>query len=65
MATSVKTEAHTDIPCTRPLTLHTALLKGQPVKSVKKIKRNDYLVKVPKSDKKKDIWRCAPPYDNV
>lgn len=31
MTTSVKTEAHTDIPCTRPLSLHIMLLNGQPV----------------------------------
>ncbi len=30
MATSVKTEADTDIPCTIPLNLHTKLPKGQP-----------------------------------
>lgn len=32
MATSVKTEAETDMPCTRPLILHMALSKGQPVR---------------------------------
>jgi len=32
MATSVKTEAETDMPCTRPLILHMALSKGQPAK---------------------------------
>ena len=30
MATKVKTEAATDIPCTRPLILHTVLVNGQP-----------------------------------
>lgn len=30
MATSVKTEAETDMPCTRPLILHMALSKGHP-----------------------------------
>lgn len=32
MATSVKTEAETDMPCTRPLILHMVLSKGQPVR---------------------------------
>lgn len=32
MATRVKTEAATDIPCTKPLNLHTMLEKGQPEK---------------------------------
>lgn len=31
MATRVKTDAETDAPCTKPLILHTALEKGQPV----------------------------------
>lgn len=31
MATSVKTDADTDMPCTKPLILHVALSKGQPV----------------------------------
>lgn len=30
MATRVKTEAATDIPCTKPLILHTVFEKGQP-----------------------------------
>lgn len=30
MATRVKTEAATDIPCTKPLILHTMFEKGQP-----------------------------------
>lgn len=30
MATSVKTEAETDMPCTRPLILHMVLSKGHP-----------------------------------
>lgn len=32
MATSVKTEAETDMPCTRPLILHMVLSKGQPAR---------------------------------
>lgn len=34
MATRVKTDAETDIPCTKPLILHTVLEKGQPVEQV-------------------------------
>ena len=30
MATRVKTDAETLMPCTRPLILHTVLVKGQP-----------------------------------
>ncbi len=34
MATSVKTDADTDTPCTKPLILHTLLEKGQPVEKM-------------------------------
>lgn len=35
MATRVKTEAATDIPCTKPLILHTVFEKGQPDRNIK------------------------------
>lgn len=34
MATSVNTEADTDMPCTKPLILHVALSKGHPAMTI-------------------------------